>query len=121
MAIRIGIAGVTGRMGHLLVEEVRAAGADLTGGIGRPGSAKPAPAGVALLPDIAALAAASDVVVDFTNAATAQPYADRDGRVGQGLGARHVGPHPPPMKQRSQPPPRAFRWSTRRTSPPAST
>lgn len=75
MAIRIGIAGVTGRMGHLLVEEVRAAGAELVGGIGRPGSGKPAPDGVALLPDIAALAAASDVVVDFTNAATARAYA----------------------------------------------
>ena len=75
MATRIGIAGITGRMGHLLVEEVRAAGADLAGGVGRPGSAKPAPDGVALLADIAALAAASDVVIDFTNAATAQPNA----------------------------------------------
>lgn len=75
MAPRIGIAGVTGRMGHLLVEEVRAASAELAGGIGREGSTKPAPNGVHLLPDIAALAAASDVVIDFTNAATAQPYA----------------------------------------------
>ena len=75
MAIRIGIAGVTGRMGHLLVEEVRAAGADLVGGIGRPGSDKTAPAGVAASHDIEALAAASDVVIDFTNAATARPYA----------------------------------------------
>ncbi len=75
MTTRIGIAGVTGRMGLLLVEEVRAAGADLVGGIGRPGSGKPFPAGVEPYPDIAALAAASDVVVDFTHAATAQPYA----------------------------------------------
>jgi 4-hydroxy-tetrahydrodipicolinate reductase len=75
MATRIGIAGVTGRMGHLLVEEARAAGAELVGGIGRAGSAKPAPGNVALCPGIEALAAASDVVVDFTNAATAQPYA----------------------------------------------
>ena len=75
MAIRIGIAGVTGRMGHLLVEETRAAGAELAGGSGRPGSVKTAPSGVSLYPDIAALAAASDVVVDFTNAATAQPTA----------------------------------------------
>jgi 4-hydroxy-tetrahydrodipicolinate reductase len=75
MAIRIGIAGVTGRMGHLLAEEVGAAGADLAGGIGRAGSTKPGPTGVELLPDIAALASASDVVVDFTNAATAQTYA----------------------------------------------
>jgi 4-hydroxy-tetrahydrodipicolinate reductase len=75
MAIRIGIAGVTGRMGRLLVEEARTAGAEVAGGIGRPGSASWAPDGVALRPDIAALAAASDVVVDFTNAATAQSHA----------------------------------------------
>jgi 4-hydroxy-tetrahydrodipicolinate reductase len=62
-------------MGQLLVEEVRAAGAELTGGIGRPGSANPAPSGAERFADIAVLAAASDVVVDFTNAATAQPYA----------------------------------------------
>ncbi len=37
MATRIGIAGITGRMGHLLVEEVRAADAELIGGIGRSG------------------------------------------------------------------------------------
>lgn len=75
MAIGIGIAGVTGRMGQLLVEETRAAGAALAGGIGRPGSDKPMPAGVDRCADMAALAAASDVVVDFTTAATAQRYA----------------------------------------------
>jgi 4-hydroxy-tetrahydrodipicolinate reductase len=75
MATRIGIAGITGRMGQLLAEEVRTAGAELTGGVGRPGSGKPAPAGCQLLPDVGALGAASDVVVDFTNAATAQPHA----------------------------------------------
>jgi 4-hydroxy-tetrahydrodipicolinate reductase len=58
MAIRIGIAGVTGRMGRLLVEEARAAGAELAGGIGRAGSSKAAPDGVTLLADIVALAAA---------------------------------------------------------------
>jgi 4-hydroxy-tetrahydrodipicolinate reductase len=75
MATRIGIAGITGRMGRLLAEEVNAAGAVLVGGVGRPGSGKPAPNSLALLPDIGALAAASDVVIDFTNAATARPYA----------------------------------------------
>lgn len=75
MAVRMGIAGVTGRMGQLLVEEVRAAGATLTGGIGRPGSTKPPPSDIRLIPDIAALAAASDVVIDFTNAATAKSHA----------------------------------------------
>jgi 4-hydroxy-tetrahydrodipicolinate reductase len=75
MTTRIGIAGITGRMGHLLAEEVLAAGADLVGGVGRAGSGRPPPAGAKLFPDIAALAAASAVVVDFTNAATAQATA----------------------------------------------
>ena len=75
MPARIGIAGITGRMGHLLAEEVRAAGAELVGGVGRVGSGKPAPAAVALLPDLAALAGACEVVIDFTNAATVQPTA----------------------------------------------
>lgn len=67
MAHRIGIAGITGRMGQLLAEEVPAAGAALTGGIGRSGSG--------VFADLAALAAASDAVIDFTNAATAQANA----------------------------------------------
>ena len=75
MTTRIGIAGITGRMGHLLAEEVRAAGADLGGGIGRPDLVEPVPPGATLLPDIGALAAAAEVVLDFTNAATAQTNA----------------------------------------------
>jgi 4-hydroxy-tetrahydrodipicolinate reductase len=75
MPTRIGIAGITGRMGHLLAEEVRAAAADLAGGVGRAGSPKPPPAGATLHPPPPALAAACDVVIDFTNAATAQPTA----------------------------------------------
>ncbi len=72
MTTKIGIAGVTGRMGMLLVEEVRAVGAIVAGGTSRSGRA---PEGVTLLSDIGALAAASDVVVDFTIAATAKPTA----------------------------------------------
>jgi 4-hydroxy-tetrahydrodipicolinate reductase len=75
MATRIGIAGITGRMGNLLAEEVRAAGAELVGGVGRAGSGKSPPAGATLLPNLAALASVSQVIVDFTNAATAQPTA----------------------------------------------
>ena len=63
MSAKIGIAGITGRMGQLLAEEVRAAGASLSGGTSRSD------------PDLVALAAASDVVIDFTNAATAQATA----------------------------------------------
>jgi 4-hydroxy-tetrahydrodipicolinate reductase len=75
MPLRIGISGITGRMGLLLAEEATAAGAALAGGITRPGSTKPVPPGTKRLPDIGALAAASDVVVDFTHAAAAQPHA----------------------------------------------
>ncbi|HYZ22835.1 MAG TPA: 4-hydroxy-tetrahydrodipicolinate reductase [Rhodopila sp.] len=63
MATRIGIAGITGRMGRLLTEEVAAAGAVVTGGTSRSN------------PDLAALTGQSDVVIDFTNAATAQDTA----------------------------------------------
>ena len=75
MAQRIGIAGVTGRMGQLLVEEVPAVGAILSGGAGRLGSNKQGPRDVTMFADLAALAAASDAVIDFTNAVTAQATA----------------------------------------------
>ena len=83
MAHRIGIAGITGRMGRLLAEEVPAADATLIGGIGRPGSARPGPDGVALLPDIASLAEACDVVIDFTHAAAAGPNATALAKAGK--------------------------------------
>jgi 4-hydroxy-tetrahydrodipicolinate reductase len=63
MTIHIGIVGITGRMGKLLTEEVSAAGAALSGGVGRDGTDSFA--------DIGALAAASDVVIDFTHASAA--------------------------------------------------
>lgn len=63
MTTTIGIAGITGRMGQLLAEETQTAGAALSGGTSRTN------------PDLAALAAKSDVIIDFTNAATAQATA----------------------------------------------
>lgn len=75
MPLRIGIPGVTGRMGHLLAEETLAAGAVIAGGTTRPSSAKPLPPGVERFPDLANLAAASDVIVDFTHADTTQSHA----------------------------------------------
>lgn len=72
MTLRIGIAGITGRMGYLLAEEVTAAGMALSGGIGRPDSARLPPSGVTLMGDLAALAGVSDVVIDFTHASTSQ-------------------------------------------------
>ena len=73
--IRIGIAGISGRMGVLLVEEARRAGATLAGGTTRPGNRPPAAGDFPLLPDAAALFAASDVVIDFTHADEAVPHA----------------------------------------------
>ncbi|WP_244460022.1 4-hydroxy-tetrahydrodipicolinate reductase [Roseomonas fluvialis] len=70
--MRIGIAGISGRMGRLLAEEVAAAGALLAGGTTRSGAA---PAGAAVLPDFAALCAAADVVIDFTHAHAAAAHA----------------------------------------------
>lgn len=65
--MRIGIAGITGRVGRLLAEEVAAAGAVLAGGTSRDGSGG--------FTDIAALAGASDGVIDFTHADLAQSHA----------------------------------------------
>jgi 4-hydroxy-tetrahydrodipicolinate reductase len=83
--IRIGIAGIAGRMGHLLAEEVAAAGATLTGGTLRQGSARPAPPGVPILADAAALFAISDVVIDFTHAEAAAGHAALAAATGKGL------------------------------------
>jgi 4-hydroxy-tetrahydrodipicolinate reductase len=68
----IGIAGIAGRMGRLLAEEVVAVGAKLVGGVDRPGVAVQ---GVTLFPDIAALAAACDVVLEFSHASAAAGHA----------------------------------------------
>lgn len=72
MSMRIGIAGISGRMGQLLVEEVEAAGAVLAGGTRRRYATQ---SSVPLFPDVAALAAAADVVIDFTRAGTAEAHA----------------------------------------------
>ena len=72
MALRIGIAGLTGRMGRLLAEEVPAAGAALVGGTSRSGAAPPS--GVTVT-GLASLAAAAEVVIDFTHASAVQGHA----------------------------------------------
>jgi 4-hydroxy-tetrahydrodipicolinate reductase len=80
MTIRIGIAGITGRMGRLLAEEVLAAGADLSGGIGLDA---PDDRTFELFAGIAELAAASDAVLDFTHASLAQSHAAALGASGK--------------------------------------
>lgn len=72
MSLRIGIAGIAGRMGQLLTEEVAAAGATLAGGTRRGG-------------DPRALFGASDVVIDFTHAHAAPVHAALAAELGKGL------------------------------------
>jgi len=74
-SMRIGIAGLGGRMGLLLASEAAAAGHIVAGGTLRTGSKAAPPPDVPVLPDLAALAAQSDVVIDFTHASTAQRHA----------------------------------------------
>lgn len=73
--MRMGIVGIGGRMGLLLASEVAAARHVIAGGTLRPGSSKGPPPDVPVLPDLAMLAAKSDVVIDFTHASTAQAHA----------------------------------------------
>jgi 4-hydroxy-tetrahydrodipicolinate reductase len=61
----IGVAGIAGRMGRLVAEEILAAGADLAGGTCLPDDVPQA--GVSRFTDISSLAAAARVVVDFTH------------------------------------------------------
>ena len=69
--MRIGIIGVNGRMGRLLVEEARAANHTLAGGVAR----TPTHDDIPRLETAEALAAISDVVIDFTIASTAAAHA----------------------------------------------
>ncbi len=71
MSLRIGIAGISGRMGIYLAQEAAAA-ATLSGGTSRSGQA---PGGAAHFADITALARESDVVIDFTHASTVSTHA----------------------------------------------
>ena len=79
--MRIGIAGAAGRMGRLLAEEARKV-AEVSGGTERAEAADAVPAGMRLFPDIAALAAGSDAVLDFTHASAVAPHAGALARAG---------------------------------------
>lgn len=63
---RIGILGISGRMGRLLAEEVTVAGAALAGGTAHRGGQWPS--------DPQALARVSDALIDFTTAAAVEPH-----------------------------------------------
>lgn len=75
MPLRIGITGIAGRMGKLLAEEALRAGV-LAGGTLRPGSAHMPPPELPILPNIAALARESDVVIDFTHTSAVAAHAE---------------------------------------------
>ena len=66
--MRVGIAGLSGRMGRLLADETLAAGHTLVGGTVRHAVAAD---GIAVMP-LATLAPQCDVVIDFTHASTVQ-------------------------------------------------
>jgi 4-hydroxy-tetrahydrodipicolinate reductase len=84
MSLRIGIAGIAGRMGRLLAEEVAAAGAVLAGGTLRPGGVTRGVPGP-VMPDVAALCAASDVLIDFTHASATAMHASAAAQAGKPL------------------------------------
>ena len=78
--MRIGIIGAAGRMGRLLAEEITAAGHTLSGGTLHTGSASRQPdlpifVTFPIFATLPALAAASEAVIDFTVASTAQAHA----------------------------------------------
>ena len=75
MSLRIGIAGITGRMGRLLAAAVPASGAVLAGGISRTDAETKLPGDAPRCADLAALAGACDVVIDFTHAAAVAGHA----------------------------------------------
>ncbi len=72
--MKIGIAGIAGRMGRLLAEEVPLAGAELVGGTIDP-ARDTAPPGITIFDNIESLAAACDLVIDFTHASTVARHA----------------------------------------------
>ena len=90
MTIRVGIAGVTGRLGTLVAEAVLASdGAALAGGLVRPGGpGAPLPPGIVAFDDPRALAAVSDVLIDVSHADAVVAHAAsvRDARIAWVLG-----------------------------------
>ena len=66
--MRLGIAGISGRVGGLLAEEIERAGGTLIGGTRKPGASAPAAFAPRLYADVGALAADAEVVIDFTHA-----------------------------------------------------
>lgn len=81
MTLSIGIAGISGRMGRLVAEEVAAAGAVLAGGLALP-EGMPEMPGVFLTSDPDALFPRCRVVIDFTHASAVAGHAAAAARHG---------------------------------------
>lgn len=74
--LRIGIAGITGRVGRLLVEEIRLQdNAVLSGGTSLSKDIQNLSDGIKIFENFEELVKASDVIIDFTNAATTATHA----------------------------------------------
>ena len=89
MPMKIGILGLTGVVSRLVIDAVKQApDLVLAGGTLHAGSAKAPPPGIEVFPDVASLAAASDVLVDFTHGSAAQSHAQglKDARCAWVLG-----------------------------------
>ncbi|WP_428390445.1 4-hydroxy-tetrahydrodipicolinate reductase [Lichenicoccus sp.] len=78
--MRIGILGIHGRVGRLLIGEVRAFGADLVGGVAR--SRHGDELGVPLFADLRTLASQVEVVIDFTRPEATASHAATLGETG---------------------------------------
>jgi len=70
--MRMGVAGIAGRMGRMLAVAIRDAGFALAGGTCLPGETPP---DAVIFRHIGALAEAADAVIDFTHASTVQAHA----------------------------------------------
>lgn len=75
--LRIGIAGITGRVGRLLMEEITLQKhAVLSGGTSLSKDIHDMPDSVQIFSDITGLIEKSDVIIDFTNAAATETHAN---------------------------------------------
>ncbi|MGI4793473.1 MAG: 4-hydroxy-tetrahydrodipicolinate reductase, partial [Janthinobacterium lividum] len=74
LLMRVGIAGISGRVGRLLVLELEQAGIPIAGGIARNQPTTPS-IDCPMFDGIGSLAAGCDVVIDFTHADTVSTHA----------------------------------------------
>jgi len=73
--MRVGVAGILGRVGRHLAAELAATPDDFAGGTVRARPDEAAPEGAVLFTDLASLAACAEVVIDFTHASTTEAHA----------------------------------------------